>query len=330
VVTASALACQREATPQTALASVAIPEPDPASAEPHEEDAPAEAPPVVAPESRRLSLLYRACVLGDDGALYEQQDGGLVRLDPERPYQLVSCGQFHGCAVTREGETYCWGYNKDGRVGVGFRSDSEPVTRVDGLEGVTDMAGGARSSCAVHQGLVSCWGDAASNRPERVDELSRIVRVTSSPSEGRCALDEEGRLYQSDFGERHFELQDQLPTLTDVSECLPTSCGITERRSVVCWARNEPPRPVAVDRVTQVAVTGPSACALVKSGGLLCWALGETEPGRPASVELPGAGRLLEVAAAYGQYCVRDAKGLVCFALDDSLEPAGVQRLAYP
>src|ERR1700733_6042455 len=72
----------------------------------------------------------------------------------------VATSLMHYCAWTSAGQAYCAGYNKDGRVGTGARSDHEELTPVPGLANVAHVAVAARSTCAVTtDGAVWCWGD---------------------------------------------------------------------------------------------------------------------------------------------------------------------------
>jgi len=73
-------------------------------------------------------------------------------------YAAVAAGYFHSCAVTVSARGKCWGNNSDGELGIGSKtSQSEPV-RVQGLSGVTAMAGGNGQSCAVSGNVAKCWG----------------------------------------------------------------------------------------------------------------------------------------------------------------------------
>lgn len=85
----------------------------------------------------------------------------------------VSAGTAHACAVSVDGEVYCWGRNDLGQLGheVGSRGDA-PCTvgsttrtcnptpvRVDGIDGVVEVAAGTVHTCArTNAGAVYCWG----------------------------------------------------------------------------------------------------------------------------------------------------------------------------
>lgn len=68
----------------------------------------------------------------------------------------------HGCALA-SGQVYCWGVNNDGQLGIGSTSSrtGEPTATVatSMTATVTEIAVGAKHSCAIAAGEVWCWGD---------------------------------------------------------------------------------------------------------------------------------------------------------------------------
>jgi alpha-tubulin suppressor-like RCC1 family protein len=86
----------------------------------------------------------------------------------------VSSRGFHTCAMTSAGEMWCWGYNEFGQIGDGTtlagtvgsnttppgRTRAVQVLRSAGtpLTGVTAIAVGYSSSCALISGAAWCWG----------------------------------------------------------------------------------------------------------------------------------------------------------------------------
>jgi hypothetical protein len=92
----------------------------------------------------------------------------------------IATSQMHYCAWTSTGEVYCAGYNKDGRVGTGARSDHEELTLVPGVSSVERVAAAARSTCAVTtDGAVWCWGDDVSLAPRRIAEIDRVAAISA-------------------------------------------------------------------------------------------------------------------------------------------------------
>lgn len=80
---------------------------------------------------------------GSEGALGTGElpdvEGRPVPVAEDRPWDRVSAGHGHGCAVSGDGAAYCWGRNEVGQLGDGSREDraapvpvAEPPDRVGG------------------------------------------------------------------------------------------------------------------------------------------------------------------------------------------------------
>ncbi len=81
----------------------------------------------------------------------------------------ISVGHHHACALTEEGDVYCWGSNSNGQLGDKVRGGSREFTqalKVEGLGKVTSVSAGGLHTCAVHFDEIDdgahkvwCWGD---------------------------------------------------------------------------------------------------------------------------------------------------------------------------
>ena len=87
----------------------------------------------------------------------------------------VMTGNAHGCAITIDGEVYCWGSNSSGQLGLGsdeYKTENmnvgyanKVVTGEQGaksghLSHVVDLSLGVDHSCALTvEGDIYCWGD---------------------------------------------------------------------------------------------------------------------------------------------------------------------------
>ena len=72
----------------------------------------------------------------------------------------IDAGNNHTCAVTGDGEVYCWGWNADGQVGDDTTTQvNSPALVFSGANNI--FGGGARygSFCATKtDGTTWCWG----------------------------------------------------------------------------------------------------------------------------------------------------------------------------
>jgi alpha-tubulin suppressor-like RCC1 family protein len=239
-------------------------------------------------------------------------------------FASVATGAVHSCALTVDGEAYCWGSNGSGQLGLGT-TDSVPVTRPGPVTGglrFRSLHAGGVSTCGVdvNDGL-HCWG-----------------QLRAGPAGQPTAL----------FPETRF---------ASVSPHLYNhACGVTTARTVGCWGTNESgvnvvgpgvaPAPGATDfaRVSagayQMGLGGSRGfsypghvCGVKGTGAAYCWGdntfgqLGIASDARQTSVPTPVAGGLSfrDVRAGLVSTCGLDANGaLYCWGRELARAP---QRL---
>lgn len=72
----------------------------------------------------------------------------------------LAAGTDHTCAV-KGGAVHCWGANVKGQLGTGAAGapvTAPPAAGIAGLAGVTALAAGGDTTCALTGGTVRCWG----------------------------------------------------------------------------------------------------------------------------------------------------------------------------
>ncbi|MDO4773742.1 MAG: hypothetical protein Q4A37_01285 [Candidatus Saccharibacteria bacterium] len=90
----------------------------------------------------------------------KREPGGLL----DKRVVKIFTAQHHSCALTAEGEMYCWGRNEYGQLGTGNVADvADAATpqRVLGLlqhKRISDIGGTGDTSCAIAEGKIYCWG----------------------------------------------------------------------------------------------------------------------------------------------------------------------------
>jgi alpha-tubulin suppressor-like RCC1 family protein len=75
------------------------------------------------------------------------------------PVKALAAGSAHTCALTRQGEVWCWGLNKDGQLGVGSTNDYTAPAKIVNPSNITAIAAGGWHTCALTEGgSLLCWG----------------------------------------------------------------------------------------------------------------------------------------------------------------------------
>jgi alpha-tubulin suppressor-like RCC1 family protein len=88
----------------------------------------------------------------------------------------ITAGYDFACALLTNATVQCWGDNTYGQLGTGVATATDagaPLTAVPGLSGVTAIAAGAFSACALlTDGTMHCWGD--------INSVGAAPRVTTT------------------------------------------------------------------------------------------------------------------------------------------------------
>lgn len=96
--------------------------------------------------------------LGDGGL--DSQPAPIDVLGLTSGVAIAVPGGFHTCALLTGGAVNCWGRNGDGQIGDGTSGNqvSTPQDLPALTSGVTVLSAGGDHSCALHGGVVQCWG----------------------------------------------------------------------------------------------------------------------------------------------------------------------------
>jgi len=128
------------------------------------------------------------------------------------PMMMVRAGRFHTCAVSAQGEVWCWGRGGQGALGDDTSLDRLAPVKCKGLpETAVALAVGDGSTCAVLSGGATyCWGR---NDVGQLGDQSRIPRSAPTAIEGL-----ESR---------------------NVALGAGYACVVTLAHHAMCWGRNE-------------------------------------------------------------------------------------------
>jgi alpha-tubulin suppressor-like RCC1 family protein len=220
--------------------------------------------------------------------------------------QQISSGAMHTCAVDTAGAVWCWGSNRDGKLGTGsdkfINSLPEKVT---GLPNPVDqVASGSTYTCALDKTrTIWCWGDGAfgeiglqpfkgSSTPVKVTTVTEKVLTFQAGWFHTCYLTVSGRV--SCWGKNQ---EGELGNASNISLAEPVSpvtmdkdvrmlavggqesCTVRDDDQVYCWGRNNYGQigdHSRVDRLIPMAVTLPEKINQLSVGGSFVCALGQS------------------------------------------------------
>jgi alpha-tubulin suppressor-like RCC1 family protein len=204
------------------------------------------------------------------------------RVASDVKFAAVSAGwDYTTCALSAEGDAYCWGANSSGQAGVprstgsctlGTTASPCVVTpaRVQGGIRFTSLSTGGGATCGVAvDGRAYCWGAGP------LGGTGATSTETPLPVAGGLAF-------------------------AGISVGGSSACGVTTGGEAYCWGSNQggalgdgttenratPTRVASTVRFRSVGVipdlagTGAGACAQAEDGAVYCWGAGRSVPAR--------------------------------------------------
>lgn len=277
-------------------------------------------------------LVQRGNDQDGDGWPDYQGNRGLVRQEPVE-WEQVAAGNLHTCAVTTEGEVYCWGDNDLGQaeIPIGLLGDQFARWRETPNPRFVKIVAGGYHTCvlewettvtaasangvdAIPAGSIVCWGDNSAGQ----------INVPGAPSDaygdprpddyraglGGVAADVNGDLGSANSSGKMY---------VDVTAGANHTCAIRTDGIVECWGSNSHgqirvPRQLRSGGSAVISPSGyllPSrsgqfhsieagenfTCALNREGGAVCW--GSNNAGQ----EYPPAGEYSQISAGRWHAC---------------------------
>ncbi|MBM4412460.1 MAG: hypothetical protein FJ040_03295 [Chloroflexi bacterium] len=240
--------------------------------------------------------------------------------------QQIVAGANHTCALTQQGEVWCWGDNEFAQIALepslqGVQPQKVPNLPTD----VVMLRAGANHTCALTtQGQLWCWGDNSQNQilasNEQIVVTPLQVFVGQSVSQfgvardSTCAITSDARLQC--IGKVFPAYQDALD-LVDVaslefqSSPLGLQCFVAQQRTIRCWNDTSVVLDEQLPGLARVSSGAQFECVLVRAGLVQC--RGDNSFGQLASalpqasstefeyITLGSTGHLM--SAGYGHVC---------------------------
>ena len=232
------------------------------------------------------------------------EGAGTRGLTDQKPvkWAQVAAGNLHTCAVTTEGEVYCWGDNSYGQTDIPAGLLSE--NRDSGMPnpGFLKIVTGGNHTCVLENeqddppaGSIVCWGDDSYGQTGSLDKKFGDANPANAgplPNDdsaglGGRAADTNGDLGRPDTvgaPEREY-------MYVDVTTGTNHTCAVRTTGVVDCWGDNSQgqatvpqqlriPQPAEIDGDGQLRPSGEFhsieagdnfTCAINRVGGALCW-----------------------------------------------------------
>jgi alpha-tubulin suppressor-like RCC1 family protein len=215
----------------------------------------------VSPSTRFLGLLLLAGLAagcGDEDPIQVEETAGT--------YQSIGVGGTHTCAVTIDGELFCWGAGGNGQLGHGGTEGSDKPRVAPFDVPLKSVSSGLKHSCALSaDGRAFCWGWAFYGQ---LGDGTEIPRLSPYPVAGAS------RYTQISAGWYH-------------------TCAVTTDQQIRCWGRGSQGQlgnAVLVEHSGPVAVSGTGTvptrwqsvsagafhtCAIDSTNRAWCWGANE-------------------------------------------------------
>lgn len=163
-------------------------------------------------------------------------------------FKAVAAGSKHTCALTQNGQVYCWGDNVHGQLGVGDfdpHPDRTQPTELPTSGGFSAIAAGGASTCALHaDGDVYCWGSETAI-PQTLSDANATAldfsdnRISVGAGGRFCALNPGvGALSCGVFGEESVATHSQSYHFRAIAVGSAHNCGINQNGRAYCWGDN--------------------------------------------------------------------------------------------
>ena len=215
----------------------------------------------------------------------------------------------HTCVIRSDFSVWCWGENVEGNTDASLAHPTLVPARVDGVEGVVNLAVSGFENCAVlADGTAKCWGsdelgalgdgqaDGAMRGPVAVKNLDDVREIDVGAA--ACALRGDGTVWcwgdaQSGAlgnggaidGDVVAE-SSPVPVASLVTDAIhlggsggAPECALLSGGGVTCWGlvvgaeatRSTPAVVAGLANATSIAVAAAHACALLADGTVTCW-----------------------------------------------------------
>jgi alpha-tubulin suppressor-like RCC1 family protein len=291
---------------------------------------------------------WRVCGVATDGTALCDTGAGFAPVGVPKTI-VTSVGDSHGCAISEEGEAFCWGRDDFGQLGDGTTDDPNVPKPVGGVNHGKLLSMGRVHECVVaDDGSVQCWGDEKTGRLLPVSADATLLtkpRALFAGEEGTYLVREDGGVVYWGTNNEYWRVKEKsgLATIgvTEVAELEGSqqvlqgklfTCVLFKDGSVLCSRRSDHKKWTVngVTDVAKIALGTEIGCALLKTGAIKCW-----RNDGDANEALQAPQKATDVAVGDGDdVCAISPKGVNCwrpfagYALDPATYLKNATQLA--
>ncbi len=212
---------------------------------------------------------YHTCALKRDGSIACWGAAGFDMINPPNPntgFTQVSAGWDFACARKGDGSIACWGWNDYGQV--------SPLPNPN--TGFTQVSAGGMHACALKgDGSIACWGENGYGQANLPSTNTGFTQVSAGGTH-TCALKSNGSI--ACWGDNDYGQTSPVPSstsgYTQVSAGGTHTCALKGNSSIACWGENgygQATPPSSNSGFTQVSAGYAHTCAVKSDGSIACW-----------------------------------------------------------
>lgn len=188
--------------------------------------------------------------LGDGPTVGTTKSALPVLVHAPAPFKSIMAGYYQSCALTSNGQAYCWGANDQGQNGDGTTTSRDEPALVQGNHTFSAIAPGDRFVCGISAGGVWCWG------ANRHGELGSATLASSAAPLLIAGTSDAAVAFTANGA-------------STVGSAEAYACAILQNGNVVCWGGSIGPLRVQ-DPATKTLGEGLAAATLALGPRHVC------------------------------------------------------------
>lgn len=230
-------------------------------------------------------------------------------------WQDISAGPSYSCAIASDNTLWCWGRNRNGRLGIGNSTNSVVPAQVGDKTDWQQVNTGGVHACGIDgQKKLWCWGGNSGGQlgvgtkvdstfPIRVDEndwvyvdagTAHTCAIQADESMWCWGRNDAGQLGDATVEDSPVPLASLIGSWSTVNIVEDRTCGIKTNGELLCWGSgSDLPNTIESNHGDNAVVKGISGKYVLVDGGSVC---------RPPWNVQPNTFTRFDCSSVYGSY----------------------------